>query len=213
GDLPAQSPGGGRAAGLLVRNVASPKSPATTGLPIAVDAALAATLAEPFPPESVALPTTVLVEVSTNCTLPVGVPLAGAAADTTPVSVSCPATNINAPAVVVEACCTVTVTCPFAADHVASPLYCAVIVCVPNGRVPMLIDAAPDVRVAVPRGVPGPNGFAPGMEKTTCPVGAANPAGTLIAPTLAVRVTVCPNTGLVGAAVTVIVTAAFTACP
>jgi hypothetical protein len=73
----------------------------------------------------------------------------------------------------------------------------------------MLMDAVPDARVAVPNGVSGELGPRPPREKTTCPEGPANPAGT-VAPTLAVRVTGCPNTGLAGEAVTLIVTAAFT---
>src|SRR5262249_39107537 len=139
--------------------------------------ALAATVAEPFPPESVALPTTALLDVSTNCTLPVGVPLDVVAA-TVVVSVSCPAANVNAADVVVGTCCTVTVTCALAPAHVASPLSCAVIACVPPGSVLMPTTAVPDARAAVPKGVPGPNGLKPGVENTTCPVGAANPAGT-----------------------------------
>ena len=79
-----------------------------------------------------------------------------------------------------------------------SPLYWAVIVCVPTGSVPMLTAPAPEARVAVPSGVDAPNKVGLWREKSTCPVGAVNPAGTLAAPTLTVKVTACPNTGLAG---------------
>src|SRR5207253_1869904 len=100
--------------------------------PATVDAALAATAVEVVPPESMALATTVLFEVSTNCTVPVGVPAPGAAGATTPVRINWPEARVNETAVLVEAGKTVTVTVPADEDQVPSPLYLAVMVCVPT---------------------------------------------------------------------------------
>jgi hypothetical protein len=159
-----------------------------------------------------AFPTTVLLPVSTNCTVPVGVVLPGTDDVTAAVRVAWTPDSDTDTAVAVGTSVTVTAVDAPAGDHVPSPPYWAEMVSVPTGRELTEIDAVPPVTAALPRFTAGPNGFAPGIENDTVPVGAANPVGT-VAASLAVSVTACPNTGLAGEAVTLNVTTAFTVCP
>jgi hypothetical protein len=161
-------------------------------------------VADPVPPESVALATTMFFATSTNCTLPVGVPVPGATADTLAVSVNWPETTAIETALLDIDRETVTVNALLVMLQVASPLYRAVMVCVPAASEFRLRVAIPEDSGAVPSDVPEAS-----STQVTWPVGAWNPAGT-VAPTLAVRTTGWPKTGAMGAADIVIVTGALT---
>jgi hypothetical protein len=88
---------------------------------------------------------------------------------------------------------------------IASPLYSAVMVCVPTDKDDQIKGALPlDKTTALPMLIPS-------TLNCTDPVGVPDPGGTAL--TVALNVTICPTTDGLGNAVrVVVVSASFTVC-
>jgi hypothetical protein len=158
---------------------------------------------------SVAMPLTFNVPVPSEVvpfrkkvTVPVGAPAPGLTGATVAVSVTLwPKTGVlgeKVTVVVVDACITVTGTTDETLDvKVASPEYAAVIDVVPTASVVRSRVATP-----LPLSVPEPSEVVP-LKNSTVPVGV--PAPVVIGATVAVNVTLWPNTGAAGEDVSVVV--------
>ena len=134
-----------------------------------------------LPPVRVAVASTACVTVSTNCTLPVGVPSPGGMATTTAVHSELKLVRMT----LLPARLTVRVTAAdVAAGQLESPAHEAVMECVPTASVTTRYAELND-RLAEPM-------FVEPSKKFTVPVG-----GVLIFPaTCATRTTCCPNTAV-----------------
>jgi hypothetical protein len=113
----------GSGADVLGLKLLSPEYIAAMACPSTADTALAATCAVAVPPERLAPATTALpLEVSTNCTVPVGVPVPGSGA-TVEVSTGCPEFIATDTDVVVAAREMVNSIWWLAGGQVESPVY------------------------------------------------------------------------------------------
>src|SRR5262249_47500680 len=112
----------GSGAEALALKLLSLEYTAAMGRPITVDAVLAGRATEAVPSDKIALPTIVLLDVSTNWTAPVGLPAPGAAGDTDPVTSNCPEASVRDTAVLVEAGAIVMASVRLNEVQVRSPL-------------------------------------------------------------------------------------------
>jgi hypothetical protein len=119
------------------------------------------------------------------------VPAPGATTPTALINSSCPDAKSTATDAIVEAGDTVTTIVRVKEPQSLSPPYCTTIVSAPTGSALSDNDAVPEFNVALPSGVPPPNGFETGREKVTWPPGGAKPEGG-VPVTVAVKVTGCP---------------------
>jgi hypothetical protein len=136
---------------------------------------------------------------TTNVTVPVGVPLAGAAAATVAVTVTLSPTTDGSGdtlnVVVVDPWFTVAATVPVDPPKFSSPLYVAVRLLLPTSSCVLATDATPPTR--------GTIWGLPPRSNVTAPVGV--PLAGAAAVTVAVRVTLSPATDGPGAAVRTVV--------
>src|SRR5438552_13201934 len=159
-------------------------------------------------PSSVPVP--MLLAPSRNVTVPVGAPEPGATAETVAVKVTAwpKAEGLLSEVTVVEVLAWLTVCVgndPVLGLKLASPAYCAVMLCAPTLRVEVAKVACP-----LPSNVPVPMLLAP-SRNVTAPVGVPEPGAT--AETVAVKVTAWPKAeGLLSEVTVVEVLAWLTVC-